>query len=67
MANGIADSGRISAVSHHSFTVKVAERVGLLAADAARPSLRSGPLPLRGNVQIALAICRTHVSADRDQ
>ena len=38
---------------------KVAERVGLLAADAARPALRSGPLPLRGNVQIALAICRT--------
>ena len=29
----------------------MAERVGLLAADAARPPLRSGPLSLRGNVQ----------------
>ncbi len=38
---------------------RLAERVGLLAADAARPALRSGPLLLRGNVQIALAICRT--------
>jgi hypothetical protein len=37
----------------------VAERVGLLAADAARPPLRSGSLQLRRNVQIALAICRT--------
>jgi hypothetical protein len=32
---------------------RLAERVGLLAADAARPALRSGPLQLRCNVQPA--------------